>query len=194
MAGSVTTFDGDYEAASRQWVESLTVDEREAARLNKTGYFKHIKGFLEGQPAASREAEAFLRQLVDDLDSAIRKGVLGRETVVYHAYGATEPGQIQLLQEGGSFSRHGYLSTSLDHDIARGYLEKYLDPRFEWPCYLLEVECPAGAHAGFPDMARPDVPFDFEVLLGRSVVLSIQSLTPPPQHGKMTYVKARVHV
>lgn len=146
-----------HEAIGASWRKALTEDERHAVRTYTGQSYDPINQALRsGQKPTG---------LVVDLDRAIGKSTLARDTIVYR--GVKDPGKLGLHEGnlvGATIRDRAFTSTSLDRRVA----EKYAGPSGA----VLRIHAPAGTKAAsMAKVSRYDK--EREVLFPRGATIRV---------------------
>lgn len=132
-----------------KWADSLTKDEREAVR--NYGY-NHLSAegnaYLRGETEKYNDAQlAEIKKQVKNIDSAIEKGTIDENLVLYRGVGSDYLGLDFDNPEklvGKSFTDGGFLSATGDKEVAEVYGRGV----------VLEMQVPEGTHAAYVDLVK----------------------------------------
>lgn len=152
---------------SGPWIDSLTQEERDAARYYKRRGYAPINSALRDGGPLSPEAQ----EVIGHLDSAILKGALKEDTVLFRSFAMPE-----RLQQGQIWSDPGFMSTSRDERVAQRIADRHLQER-KGTTYLFEIHAPKNMPAGFPDGLAVSKE-EFEATLPRDVRWRILDVQP----------------
>lgn len=172
------------------WEKSLTSFERRALQDIGTIDYKGYSNYLRSSGEWRRELEGSLRnygeldQAVKDrikaIDSAIAKGVLDRNTVLYR--GISENGfpyRWDQLKPGSQLSDQNYLFATANKKVADNWLsEVRVAKRGDFSkTIVLEIETPKGTRVAYIDPVSRNMRSGTygEIILGRNSVLRVKS-------------------
>jgi hypothetical protein len=159
------------------WAERLEAAERLAVNNYKLADGYRLNHCLRHGELTSEDHES-----IRSLDSAIDKGEIDRDVVLYRG---TNMADADNLHAGDVLSDEGYVSTSALERVASG--EVFCQPH-EPGAVLMEIEVPRGSRAAFPETL-----IDFgesEVLLPRGSSFRVLSVSPDEDVGKR--IRARL--
>lgn len=132
-----------------KWADSLTKEEQEAVR--NYGY-NHLSAegnaYLRGETEKYNNAQlAEIKKQVKNIDSAIEKGTIDENLVLYRGVGSDYLGLDFDSPEklvGKSFIDGGFLSATGDKEVAEVYGRGV----------VLEMQVPEGTHAAYVDLVK----------------------------------------
>jgi hypothetical protein len=157
------------------WTQKLSHEEQDALAVYHSRRYKEINQYLRGDIA---QAKQDIPGIVQSLDSAISKGRIQEDTVVYRGFGTqlisadTDPESLIAKFIPNS----GYTSASLRNNYAASFAVKNETP------VLVKCVLPTGTHAAY-------IAGEAEVVLPRGTRLLV---TSAEKHGKMFVLEARV--
>lgn len=173
---------GRFSSEGKAKQATLTEAETGAARTySQSGYdysYGYVNGFLRTgtMPKSGNMDEATMKSAVKDLDSAISKSTLGKDTTVYRGTSLAEYGlKAADMKPGVVLKDKAYTSTTTDLDVATGGYSSR-------DSVTLKMTVPKDAPA--LDMAEErdgkalgEITSEAEVLLPRGMSFKVKSVT-----------------
>lgn len=148
---------------------NMKMSKAEHAALQKyggSGYTDINKGLYDPPPGKD------IQKTIKDLDAVMDRAELSTDTTVYSGLGSRASAMMADLDVGSEVDFAGYLSTTTDENIARGFSTNVKDGR-KTIQRRLQFDLPKGANA----FHMGDKDYEKEVMLPRGKKLVIKNIS-----------------